>query len=149
VDSLASDSPSLGDNMASPHTGSNRKLRIADCEITVRSLDHRLGAYHNDMTIVNDLVTSRVRKRTFRFATWFRFDTALLRVASGCKFSCDPLQRTKVRIRSMGSSRETSACWKWGACWVHSPRMKCDHKSGFALAAEKWQVACIRALATL
>src|SRR5271157_3379140 len=67
------------------------------------------------MTIVNDLVTSRVRKRTFRFATWFRFDTALLRVASGCKFSCDPLQRTKVRIRSIGSSRETSACWKMGS----------------------------------
>jgi hypothetical protein len=101
------------------------------------------------MTIVNDLVTSRVRKRTFRFATWFRFDTALLRVASGCKFSCDPLQRTKVRIRSIGSSRETSACWKWGACWVHSPGKKCDHKSGFALAAEKWQLACITALGTL
>lgn len=72
MDSLESDSPSLGDNMASPYTGSNRKLS-------------RAAEYHSDTIIVNDLVTSRVRKRTFRFASCLRFDPAVLRVVSGCK----------------------------------------------------------------
>jgi hypothetical protein len=72
VDSLESDSPSLGDNMASPYTRSNRKLSW--------SIE-----YHSDTIIVNDLVTSRVRKRTFRFASCSRFDTTVLRVVSGCK----------------------------------------------------------------
>jgi hypothetical protein len=74
VDSLESDPPSLGDNMASPYTGSNRKLSQST-------------EYHSDTIIVNDPVTSCVRKRTFRFASCLRFDTAVLRVVSGCKFS--------------------------------------------------------------
>jgi len=67
VDSLESDSPSLSDNMASPYTGSNRK-------------QSQSTEYHSDTIIVNDLVTSRVRKRTFRFASCLRFDTAYGRV---------------------------------------------------------------------
>src|SRR5271166_4370882 len=58
--------------MASPYTGSNRKLSQST-------------EYHSDTIIVNDLVTSRVRKRTFRFASCLRFDTAVLRVVSRCK----------------------------------------------------------------
>jgi len=67
VDSLESDSPSLSDNMASPYTGSNRK-------------QSQSTEYHSDTIIVNDLVTSRVRKRTFRFASCLRFDAAHGRV---------------------------------------------------------------------
>ena len=72
MDSLESDSPSLSDNMASPYTESNRKLS-------------QTTDYHSDTIIVNDLITSRVRKRTFRFASCSRFDTAVLQVVSGCK----------------------------------------------------------------
>ena len=48
MDSLELDPPSLGDNMASPYTGSNRKLSQST-------------EYHSDTIIVNDLVASRVR----------------------------------------------------------------------------------------
>ena len=70
MDSLELDPPSLGDNMASPYTGSNRKLS--------QSME-----YHSDTIIVNDPVTSRVRKRTFRFASCLRFNTAYGRVPPG------------------------------------------------------------------
>jgi len=70
VDSLELDPPSLGDNMASPYTGSNRKLSQST-------------EYHSDTIIVNDPVTSRVRKRTFRFASCLRFNTAYGRVPPG------------------------------------------------------------------
>ena len=90
MDSLESDSPSLGDNMASLYTGSNRKLSQGT-------------EYHSDTIIVNDLVTSRVRKRTFRFASCSRFDTAVLRVVSGCKFSGELLPAPKGRNESPGT----------------------------------------------
>ena len=72
MDSVELDSPSLSDNMPSPYTESNRKLS-------------QTTEYHSDTIIVNDLVTSRVRKRTFRFASCSRFNTAVLQVVSGCK----------------------------------------------------------------
>jgi len=136
VDSLESDSPSLSDNMASPHTGSNRK-RLQSTK------------YHNDTMTVNDLVASRVRKRTFRFASCLRFDTAVLRVVSGCKFSGELLQGTKVRARSIGSNRETSARGKVESVTGALTGQVCEHKSGFAVVAETWQFAGIAALGTL
>ncbi len=79
MESVESDSPSLGDNIGeSPHW--------VEPEATDSGLrNHRpftrllSKQYHKDTTIVNDVVTSRVRKRTFGRASCFRFDTALLR----------------------------------------------------------------------
>jgi len=72
VDSLESDSPSLGDNIGeSPHW--------VEPEATDSGLrNHRPFTrllnkqYHSDTKIVNDVVTSRVRKRTFGRTSCFR-----------------------------------------------------------------------------
>jgi hypothetical protein len=85
----------------------------------------RIREYHSDTIIVNDLVTSRVRKRTFRFASCSRFDTAVLRVVAGCKFSGELLHSrnessgTVDRVESP-ASRPWELCEEFleVGCWV-------------------------------
>ena len=85
----------------------------------------RIREYHSDTIIVNDLVTSRVRKRTFRFASRSRFDTAVLRVVAGCKFSGELLHSrnessgTVDRVKSP-ASRPWELCEEFleVGCWV-------------------------------
>jgi hypothetical protein len=62
VDSGGSDSPSLGDNMASPHSGSNRRDRVSTHSRRVTQSLTR--GYQKPGTHVNDAFTVCVRKRT-------------------------------------------------------------------------------------